>query len=379
MASPLAAACAWLPLPSAALSLSGAQVAACALSLLAAGCLVERGGDAHVGRYAQALVALEYVAPLLAAPWSLWAFARSPWALRAPLVAGLCLSYGWRTFCVNLGGHRYFAHRSFRCHALLEAAMAMTIELSTASLIYWLNFHAHHHAHCDTHRDLHTPDYTPFALTHNIAVWFTPGAGADGAQRADFYAALQATREANRAHSTKAYAHFHLPYGRYLYTRVWFAGTVLRLTPWAENAMVCACLGPQACFWLALLPKALATWATTAQTNFGHCRALGDAPFRDRQTPTCHARNIRWLALLNGGEGWHANHHAFPKALRHGFSDAQLDWSYDLFLSAFRRAGMVHDEVHIRPEVAAFAGVDDRKSEAARRAFARPYEVRFRR
>ena len=40
---------------------------------------------------------------------------------------------------------------------------------------------------------------------------------------------------------------------------------------------------------------------------------------------------------------------------------------------------MVHDEVHIRPEVAAFAGVDDRKSEAARRAFARPYEVRFRR
>ena len=80
--------------------------------------------------------------------------------------------------------------------------MAMTIELSTASLIYWLNFHAHHHAHCDTHRDLHTPDYTPFALTHNIAVWFTPGAGAAGAQRGAFYAARPAPREAPRAPST---------------------------------------------------------------------------------------------------------------------------------------------------------------------------------
>ena len=32
----------------------------------------------------------------------------------------------------------------------------------------------------------------------------------------------------------------------------------------------------------------------------------------------CDATNCWWAALLNGGEGWHNNHHAFALSARHG-------------------------------------------------------------
>ncbi|GKD07480.1 fatty acid desaturase, type 1 protein [Tanacetum coccineum] len=38
----------------------------------------------------------------------------------------------------------------------------------------------------------------------------------------------------------------------------------------------------------------------------------------------------RWVVILTFGEGWHNNHHAFPKSARHGMEWWQLDVSWEI-------------------------------------------------
>ena len=45
------------------------------------------------------------------------------------LLAGSLASYVWRVFASHAGGHRYFAHDSFKTTKWLELAMAMTIQV----------------------------------------------------------------------------------------------------------------------------------------------------------------------------------------------------------------------------------------------------------
>jgi fatty-acid desaturase len=54
------------------------------------------------------------------------------------------------------------------------------------------------------------------------------------------------------------------------------------------------------------------------------------------------SRNCWWVALLSFGEGWHNNHHAFPRMARHGIRWWELDLNY-LALRALQAFGLVWD------------------------------------
>jgi fatty-acid desaturase len=41
-----------------------------------------------------------------------------------------------------------------------------------------------------------------------------------------------------------------------------------------------------------------------------------------------NSRNNWWVALLTWGEGWHNNHHAHPRAARHGLAWYEIDMSW---------------------------------------------------
>jgi sn-1 stearoyl-lipid 9-desaturase len=53
--------------------------------------------------------------------------------------------------------------------------------------------------------------------------------------------------------------------------------------------------------------------------------------------------NLWWVALLTLGEGWHNNHHAFPRSARHGLRWWELDMTYCLI----RLLGLVGLARHI--------------------------------
>jgi stearoyl-CoA desaturase (delta-9 desaturase) len=47
--------------------------------------------------------------------------------------------------------------------------------------------------------------------------------------------------------------------------------------------------------------------------------------------------NLWWVAIVSLGEGWHNNHHAFPRSARHGLRWWEIDLSY----STIRAMGLV--------------------------------------
>jgi len=55
-----------------------------------------------------------------------------------------------------------------------------------------------------------------------------------------------------------------------------------------------------------------------------------------------HGRNYKWLGALSMGEGWHNNHHAFPRSAQLGIEKYQLDPGW-MLIRLLQRAGLVWD------------------------------------
>jgi stearoyl-CoA desaturase (delta-9 desaturase) len=64
-----------------------------------------------------------------------------------------------------------------------------------------------------------------------------------------------------------------------------------------------------------------ATWLVNSAT---HSWGYRNYATRDAST------NLWWVALLSLGEGWHNNHHAFPRSARHGLRWWEVDLTYCL-------------------------------------------------
>ena len=65
--------------------------------------------------------------------------------------------------------------------------------------------------------------------------------------------------------------------------------------------------------------------------------------YRNYATPD-NSRNTWWIALLSFGDGWHNNHHAYPRSAAHGHRWFEIDVTYWTIL-AMERLGLVHDVV----------------------------------
>ena len=61
------------------------------------------------------------------------------------------------------------------------------------------------------------------------------------------------------------------------------------------------------------------TWLVNSATHL-----WGTRRFETRDDST----NSWWVALLSFGEGWHNNHHAHPRAARHGLTWYEIDFNW---------------------------------------------------
>jgi stearoyl-CoA desaturase (delta-9 desaturase) len=69
-----------------------------------------------------------------------------------------------------------------------------------------------------------------------------------------------------------------------------------------------------------------------------HAPRFGSRAFDTRDG----SRNVGWVAVLTFGEGWHNNHHAFPRAARQGIAPGQHDLAF-LFIRALAAVGLASD------------------------------------
>jgi fatty-acid desaturase len=225
------------------------------------------------------------------------------------LAIGLVL-YTATAMGITLGYHRLLTHQSYRAKRWLAYLIVFCASQSAqAGPATWVAIHRQHHAHSDGEDDPHNArqgfwwshlgwmvKLTPRRLDHE----FTRRLAKDVLDD-PFYAFLD----------------------RYFLPLCMVTGALLyHFGGWSWLV------------WGVFLRVAAVFHATWLVNSAAH--RYGYRSYRTSDLST----NCWWVALLTFGEGWHNNHHAFPRSARHGLAWWEVDLSW-LALSALARLGLV--------------------------------------
>lgn len=209
------------------------------------------------------------------------------------VVLGVAL-YWSRVFFITAGYHRYFAHRTYRLNRFWQFVMAFGgTTAAQKGPLWWAAHHRDHHRYSDTELDIHSP-------------------------RKGFWWSHVGWILCNRYKATKTdriqdFAKY--PELRFLDDYNWIG-------PWMVGI---------ACFVIAGLPGLLigffgstvALWHSTFMVN-SLAHVWGGRRFDTSDT----SRNNLFIAIATMGEGWHNNHHHFPKTAQQGFYWWEWDPSF---------------------------------------------------
>jgi stearoyl-CoA desaturase (delta-9 desaturase) len=226
----------------------------------------------------------------------------------------VCVAIWWITggLGITLGFHRLLTHQSFTAPRWVARFLTVCGTLAVqGGPIAWVAGHRVHHAHSDREKDPHN-SRKGFWWAHIGWIFYRdPVLGT--------------------FHGYKQYAKdlvadpFILFLDRYyVYLQVLFGLGLLLLGGWS-----------------------FVIWGIFVRLVFGwHCTWLvnsashmfGYQSYDSRD----EARNCWWVALLSFGEGWHNNHHAFPRSARHGLQWWEFDSSY-VILRLMQVCGLVSD------------------------------------
>ena len=265
-----------------------------------------------------------------------WLFS---WIGVASFVVGLWL---FGILGINIGFHRLLTHRSFRCPQWLERTFAI---LGTCGLqfspAFWVAVHRCHHQHSDDEDDPHSPLHG-FLWAHfgwlvtrrpehqNRAVLLDRYAR--DLMRDPFYRLLE-----------RGDNWIRLPLlSWFVFFSAGFVGAMMAGQPPSRALQ----LGASLFVWGGVLRTVFVwhtTWAVNSVTHYWG--------YRNYATPD-DSRNNAIVAVLAGGEGWHNNHHANPRAARHGHKWWELDSSW-ITIRLLMALGLATNVVRTSPEFAA--------------------------
>jgi stearoyl-CoA desaturase (Delta-9 desaturase) len=214
---------------------------------------------------------------------------------------------------ITVGYHRYFTHRSFETTAVVKVLLAVLGAMTLQGpLTQWVTDHRKHHARSDHEGDPHSPHLsgegvigTVKGLWHAHVGWMFSTKGME--RGVDYGRDLfedRAVRIVDRLYLVWVALSLGLPF---------LLGAAIGGS-WAR--------GFEAMIWAGLVRIFAFEHATFAVNSV--CHTFGRRTFEARD----ESRNNWVVALLVFGEGWHNNHHAFPRSARHGLEHRQLDISW---------------------------------------------------
>lgn len=255
------------------------------------------------------------------------------------IVKGLIFFFGF-LFAAQLGAsmgyHRYLAHKSFKPRRWFEVLIVI-LGLPAGTPIQWAGNHRAHHQHADQPLDPHSPVQRGFWFAHNG--WYLQN---DNPIICFLYAIAGPLRSLfdafYRPRTNQQYVHLASdiaadPFLNWISRPAIYATAVILYT--------LSVIGI-AYLWMGIPGIGLAwfcyVWVYNSGDSvdsFGHL--FGDRPFPKESHL---ATNSFLLGLLTFGDGWHANHHSYPKSARHGFEWYEIDTSFYL-LVLLKKIGVV--------------------------------------
>ncbi|MFM5954475.1 MAG: acyl-CoA desaturase [Novosphingobium sp.] len=248
-------------------------------------------------------------------------------------LTSFALFYALTGLGASLGLHRLFSHRSFEAVPWLHAALAVLASMCMqGSPARWATDHQRHHAYSDRPGDPHSPHVGPLGerlskwrgLYHAHWGWMFNGVTTDKAVFGRQTWGDPVLRRISNTHYLWIAAGLAL---------AWLYGWLLGGT--REAALT-------AMLWGGPVRACLMMHGVLSATSIAH--RFGDKQFRVGD----ESRNNWIVVLLTFGDGWHNNHHRFPRSARHGLLPAEIDISGSI-IDLFERAGLVRNVVRIPP------------------------------
>jgi fatty-acid desaturase len=246
---------------------------------------------------------------------ALLAFVPAFFTWKAVLTA-LVLQWVCGALGITLGYHRLLTHRSFQTPKWLEYTLSWLGSLNwQGGPIQWTATHRLHHQHSDEDNDPHSPRHG-FFWAHML--WcFTYDPQFDDYDQYSKYA-QDLARDKGHVFIERTTPLWQFVLAGLLFGWGYIGGGGL----W--GGLACVVWGS----FVRLTYVYHITWfVNSASHKWG---------YRNFET-TDDSRNLWWVALLSFGEGWHNNHHAYPRSARHGLKP----WEFDLTWCTLRLLAML--------------------------------------
>ena len=217
-------------------------------------------------------------------------------------------------FSTTIFLHRTATHRALTLHPSVEWAFKLALWLTTGQCTKeWVAVHRKHHAFTDEEGDPHSPKLKGFWRVQLGNVFYY-------------------VREIKNTDVVERYARDIKDgwWDRHVFNR-----GVLGLL--VGTTLLCLVVGPVIGVWWALaaagIHAVMYVFVLSSSIN-GLCHHVGYRNFDNTAT------NIRFLALLTGGEGLHNNHHGYPRSPKFSFRPSEFDpaWPIIKLLVALRLA-----------------------------------------
>ena len=255
-------------------------------------------------------VLIVVVVPLLATGLAinlLWAR-----AVHWPDLAILLTMYALVAFGVTVGYHRMLTHRSFRPNPVVKTLLLILGSMALeGDALQWAATHTKHHALSDRAGDPHSPVDGFF---HAHLGWIF----------AESDARSESLRSAPGERPHRPVRQPHLPaLGG---AGVWRSPSSAARGGWRAAGLL----------WGGLVRIFLTHHVTWSVNSV--CHTFGKRAFETND----RSRNEWIVGLLGFGEGWHNNHHAFPRSAFHGLRWWQFDLSGYL-IWGLERVGLAHE------------------------------------
>ena len=232
---------------------------------------------------------------------------------------GLILAYFGRfifgTLGINLCYHRLLTHRGFTCPKWLEHTFAILgICCVQDTPARWVSIHRRHHQQADEQGDPHSPlvsffwAHVGWALVENPEIPRSVifDSYVKDIVRDPFYMMVE------RNHvwiGLGSWAFFFL--GGFI-VELYLAGTIAEAVQFGFSLLL----------W-GVIVRTVVVWHITWSVNsVAHLWGYRNFATDD------HSRNNFCLGIISAGEGWHNNHHADPRAAKHGHHWWEMDDTY---------------------------------------------------